>query len=142
MTNRIKQLRDAFSLTQEELGAKLGVKKAAVAKYESGAVENIKRGTIEKMSEIFGVSPAFIMGWSDLPQEPGADERRLLDIFACLNPRGKAEAIKRLKELSFISVYSEPIIVSETIAAHDNGASEAEMRDDLMRAYEMIKKRS
>ena len=43
----IKQLRKAHNLTQEELGKRLGVQKSAIAKYEKGRVENIKRSTIQ-----------------------------------------------------------------------------------------------
>ena len=38
---RIRALRTARGLTQEELGKLLGVKKAAVQKYENGSVENL-----------------------------------------------------------------------------------------------------
>ncbi len=53
----IKKLRVEKGLTQEQLGNLLGIQKSAVAKYENGRVENIKRMTIKKMSEIFDVSP-------------------------------------------------------------------------------------
>ena len=33
-----------------------------IAKYESGRVENLKRDTIEKMSLLFNVSPAYLLG--------------------------------------------------------------------------------
>lgn len=59
----LKQLRIQKGLTQEELGNLVGLKKAAINKYESGKVENIKRSTIQKFSEIFDVPPAIIMGW-------------------------------------------------------------------------------
>lgn len=54
----IKQLRNEKKLTQEELGALLGVQKAAVQKWERGTVKNLKRETLVKLSEIFEVSPA------------------------------------------------------------------------------------
>lgn len=62
---RIKELRTSAGLTQTELAEKLGLKKSAIAKYEAGLVENIKRETIAKMSEIFGVSPIYILGLED-----------------------------------------------------------------------------
>lgn len=49
----IKKLRIQNHLTQEQLGEKLGVQKSAIAKYEKGRVENLKRSTIQKMAEIF-----------------------------------------------------------------------------------------
>lgn len=59
--DRIKQLRLQKGWTQEQLGTKIGVQKAAIAKYESGRVENLKRDTIEKMSMLFNVSPAYLL---------------------------------------------------------------------------------
>ena len=54
----LKQLRIEKGLTQEELGELLGVKRAAVNKWESGMVQNLKRTTIKKLADIFQVSPA------------------------------------------------------------------------------------
>lgn len=65
-SKRIKELRLKNGLTQEELADKLGLKKSAIAKYENGRVENIKRSIIQKMSNIFDCSPAYLMGWDEL----------------------------------------------------------------------------
>ncbi len=54
----IKKLRVERNLTQEELGELTGVNRAAVQKWECGKVQNLKRETIKKLSEIFNVSPA------------------------------------------------------------------------------------
>lgn len=61
MGERIKQLRKAKGLTQEELGKYIGVKKAAIMKYEKGNVQNMKRSSIEILSNLFNVTPAFLM---------------------------------------------------------------------------------
>lgn len=61
MGERIKQLRIANGLTQEELGRYIGVQKSAIRKYEKGAVKNIKRTSIEIMSNLFKVSPSYLM---------------------------------------------------------------------------------
>ena len=45
MGERIKQLRIANGLTQEELGKYIGVQKAAIRKYEKGEVKNINTTT-------------------------------------------------------------------------------------------------
>ena len=65
MSERIKSRRLYLGLTQEELGLKLGLQKSAIAKYENGRVENIKRSVIAKMAEVLECSPAYLMGWSD-----------------------------------------------------------------------------
>lgn len=61
----IKKLRIEHNLTQEQLGEKLGVQKSAIAKYENGRVENLKRSTIQKMAELFDVSPLLFLGLDD-----------------------------------------------------------------------------
>ena len=61
MGERIKQLRIAHGLTQEELGKYIGVQKSAIRKYEKGEVENIKRSSIEILSNLFKVSPSYLM---------------------------------------------------------------------------------
>lgn len=68
MGARIKELRTAAGLTQEELGAKLGLQKSVIAKYENGRVENLKRATITKLLQIFGCSPSYLMGLDDEPR--------------------------------------------------------------------------
>lgn len=70
MAERIKELRLAAGLTQEELGDKLGLQKSAIAKYENGRVENIKRSTIQAMADLFGVRPSYILGFDDEEDEP------------------------------------------------------------------------
>ena len=56
--DRIKTLRTSKGLTQEELGDMIGIKKAAINKYETGLVVNLKRTTIMKLADALGVSPA------------------------------------------------------------------------------------
>ena len=66
MGERIKYLRSLKGWTQEELGAKVGMQKSAIAKYEKGNVENMKRSVIKKMSELFEVSPSYLMALDEL----------------------------------------------------------------------------
>lgn len=65
MGDRIKFLRRQKGITQEELGQIVGVQKAAVQKWESGMTKNLKRDTIEKLSNYFGVRPSFLMGMDE-----------------------------------------------------------------------------
>ena len=61
----IKELRIQKGWTMEKLADTLGVGKSAVNKWEKGYVTNIKQSTIKKMADIFGVSPAYIMGFDE-----------------------------------------------------------------------------
>lgn len=75
MPKRIKERRIAMNLTQEELATKLNLQKSAIAKYENGRVENIKRSTIEKMAQILDCKPSYLMGWdSTLLEETNASK--------------------------------------------------------------------
>ena len=61
---RIKMLRKEHNLTQEELGAKIGVQKAAIQK---GTVKNIKRDSLIKLAQCLDTSPEYLLGWEDMP---------------------------------------------------------------------------
>ena len=58
---KIKRLRKEKGWTQEQLGELVGVKKAAINKYEVGNVKNLKRSTIAGLAKAFGVSPVWLM---------------------------------------------------------------------------------
>lgn len=61
---RIKKLRTLAGLSQEELGRRVGVQRAAINKYEKGSVTNIPTHTIEKIASVLDVSPTYIVGWN------------------------------------------------------------------------------
>lgn len=63
MSDRIKERRMAMGMTQEELGEKLGLQKSAIAKYENGRVENIKRTVIKQMADVLECSPSYLLGF-------------------------------------------------------------------------------
>lgn len=66
----IKKLRKEKGLTQEQLGNLLGVKKSAIAKYENNRVANLKKETIQKLSEIFEVPASYFLGIQEINQPP------------------------------------------------------------------------
>lgn len=61
----IKQLRLRRGMSQEELGKKIGVQKAAINKYEKGLVVNLKRETIAKLADALDTTPTILMGWDE-----------------------------------------------------------------------------
>ena len=68
---KIKRLRLERGMTQEELGKAIGVQKAAVNKYETGIVVNLKREIIQKLARTLDVNPVWLMdeedGWPPAP---------------------------------------------------------------------------
>lgn len=63
---RIKQLRESQGMTLEELGQKVGVGKSTIRKWETGMIANMRRDKIKKVADALGVSPDYIMGWTDV----------------------------------------------------------------------------
>lgn len=62
---KIKMLRLRKGMSQEELGKKVGVQKAAINKYEKGIVVNLKMSTIAKLADALDVTPVYLMGIDD-----------------------------------------------------------------------------
>lgn len=65
--DRLRALRIKNNMTLEEVAEHVGLKKAAIYKYEHGIVVNPKRGLIEKLANLFGVKPSYLMGMEDTP---------------------------------------------------------------------------
>lgn len=61
----IRKKRRELGLTQAQLGEKIGVNKSAIARYENGQIENIKRPIVAALSEVLNVSPLDILALPD-----------------------------------------------------------------------------
>lgn len=111
---KIKNLRLLADMSQEELGNRVGVQRAAINKYEKGSVTNIPLSTIEKMAQVFDVSPTYIVGWGDggnpLAMEVkvlqgvkrfyGGDCVDLIEDYISLTPQGKKRVHQYVQEIS------------------------------------------
>ena len=87
----IKKLRIEHGYSQEELGAMLGVQRAAVQKWECGTVKNLKRETIKKLSEIFNVPPSYFidedyLSYNNIISLPKMNRIPLVGTIACGTP--------------------------------------------------------
>lgn len=63
--DRLKKLRLQNNLTLEEVGNKIDASKQTLYKYENDIITNIPSDKIERLSQIYGVSPSYLMGWDD-----------------------------------------------------------------------------
>ncbi len=114
---RIRELRTLANMSQEELGRRVGVQRAAINKYEKGTVENIPIKTIEHIAQVFDVSPTYIVGWSgnegnQLAMEVrviqgiklffGSDAVEVLETYTNLNELGKKRVRQYLDDMSRI----------------------------------------
>lgn len=64
---RINELRTKFDLTVDELSSRIGKSRATVYRYEANDID-IPLPIVQKIAKVFGVSPGYIMCWTDDPQ--------------------------------------------------------------------------
>lgn len=119
---KIKELRTLAGMSQEELGRRVGVQRAAINKYEVGSVTNIPLSTIEKIAQVFDVSPNYIVGWDDTPSNPlsaevkvlkgvqtfyGKDAVDLLEAYTTLSKEGRNRVLQYIADMS--ELYGEDL---------------------------------
>jgi len=65
---KIKFLRINLELTQEELALAAGTTKQTIHKYETGIISNIPASKIKLLADRLNTTPAYLMGWEELPK--------------------------------------------------------------------------
>ena len=121
----IKHLREELHMSQEELGQSLNppVNRAAVNKWETGQVENIKRTHIQQLAKKFGITPCELMCFDNKYDSPrlsdevkiiegvqkffGKDSVQMLELFQELNKAGRTKALEDLSDLTELKKYTE-----------------------------------
>ena len=91
IANKLKTLRKAKKMTQDELAAALGTSKQTIHRYENGIITNIPPEKVEKLASALGTTPSDLMGWDDaaMHEELSAPSMKRLPILgeiACGNP--------------------------------------------------------
>jgi len=64
--NRIKELREARGWSQRELGERLNCTSMTVCRYEQDD-DKLYPSLVRRLAGIFGVKPAEVVGWDDMP---------------------------------------------------------------------------
>lgn len=106
LSEKIRNRREQLDLTQQQIGEYIGVSKATIQRYESGEIQNLKQGHIEKIAEILKVSPGFLMGWEDDKGNPTKEyikeyvekESFVDSLISLLVKQGKVEKYSDLTE--------------------------------------------
>ena len=123
--NYIKYLRTSRNMTQEELGSIIGVKKAAVQKWESGMVQNLKRDTIKKLADYFEVSPASFIDDpepSNISNVIPAENLHMIPVFASVSAGFGAYASDEILEY-IPTVLTNPYEANVTLGIKVTGNS-------------------
>lgn len=104
-------------MSQEELGKRVGVQRAAVNKYETGGVTNIPLSTVEKIAKVFDVSPSYVVGWDDSATKPlavevklirgiqhfyGSEIVKIIENYQNLNTTGKRRVRQYIEDMSMV----------------------------------------
>lgn len=133
---RIKELRKARGLSQEELAHRMGYKdRSTIAKIERG-VNDISQSKIEAFARALDATPSYLMGWDEhTPSE--SDEK-----IPGLMPYRPSHRIPVLGRISAgLPIYSEENIEGYIYTDLDNGGEYFALRVtgdsmDLARIYE------
>ena len=62
IANKLKSLRKAKKMTQDELAAALGTSKQTIHRYENGIISNIPPEKVEKLAAALDTTPSELMG--------------------------------------------------------------------------------
>ena len=89
INERIKNLRLQSGLTLKEVADRLGITEGTVQRYESGSIKVIPYESITGLADLFGVNPAYVMGWelrtSDIKELKSISEAEVKIITAFRN---------------------------------------------------------
>lgn len=136
MQNNLYDRRKELGLTLEQVGDMCGVGKSTVRKWENGIINNMGRDKIIALAKALKVSPLYILQAESSEPVLSEYDMTLLSEANKLNERGQNEALKRVKELTYVPKYCNEIPKYLQInAAHKiEGASEEEKQfdDDIM----------
>lgn len=140
--NTLKLLRTNKGLTQNELSQALKVSRSTIGMYENGSREPDYE-MLEFIADFFNVDIDYLLGRTlkttkiiqpieNIHQSSTPD---IIKYYNQLNDTGKAEATERVKELTYIPKYSEPVLM----AAHNDNADDAEEQEKIYKDLEMLK---
>lgn len=111
--------------SQEEIGKLLNppVNRAAIHKWETGYIKNIKKQYIEQLADIFGIQPSDLMCFESKYDEAAISEEvkviesvqklfgrqavQILQYFSELNDIGKEKLLDDVADMVELSKYTE-----------------------------------
>ena len=89
---RIKQRRKELKMSADELGARLGVNRSTVFRYENGYIEKLPIDILTPIAQALQTTPQYLMGWETEAKQKQPAEGELSDI--------KREFIRKVEGMS------------------------------------------
>lgn len=68
--NRMKTRREELGMSYQTLSEKVGISKSTLQRYETGYIKNMPVDKLEDIAKALNVSPSYLMGWDEVPEEP------------------------------------------------------------------------
>lgn len=97
LSENLKKLRCMAGLSQEELGRRVGVGRAAINKYEKDAIANVSIQIVEKLAVALDTTPIILLGWDDVT--PLAQEVKILNGVKYFYGQNSVELLELFTEL-------------------------------------------
>lgn len=119
---KIFNARKNLKMTRSELGKKVGLHESTVKRYEDGQIKSLDIEKMKEFAQALNLDTTELLGWDSREnikeQVKSHSHTKLLNDFDSLNDLGKREALKRVKELTFVPKYQNNAV--DTIAAHND----------------------
>ena len=106
LADRVRIRREELKLSQTELAERMGYKsRSSINKIECG--REISQKVIVRLADALGVTPSYLMGWDEEPEEQAKfeasvlidkDIMELVHIYMCLSDDQK-KAVKQMAKL-------------------------------------------
>lgn len=106
MSERLRELRKRHNFTQSDAAEHTGLERKSIIRYE--AAQNVPNGkALVKLAEVYGTTVDYILGRTEHPKYPAANESVLPSqeieliqlIRRVVTPEEKARIVKALNEL-------------------------------------------
>lgn len=94
--DRIRQKREELGINQSDFARKIKSSKQTLYKYENNIITNIPYEKLISISDVLGVSPAFLMGW-ETPEAHNDDPELLADVAG---DRKILDCLRKLQQLN------------------------------------------
>lgn len=95
---RLKKIREKLGMSQVDFADKINVSKQTLYKYENNLITNIPSDKIEAAAKVGGVSPSYLMGWSEEKEVLTSAKATFYNVS--VNNENEAKLILNYRDLS------------------------------------------